>query len=490
MEGIETVPVTAFAVADWFLTPTANMTTNLLAPAQWAQSEFALAELGDQRRTQRLVTLATCLAQTPTGTLPQAFPVWKELKAAYRFFDHLEFGPAEIQQPHRQRTLAACREPGEYLLIEDTTELDYSSHRRTEQLGFIGNGKGRGLLVHSTLAVRVAAWDLAHRPEGIALGLLGQKLWVRSGQGRRQQSWRERMRRGRESDRWARVLVELGAPPAGCQWIYLADREADFYEPMQRCRQQGVDFIIRGYHDHKLVEADQRLSVALAKAPVAESMTLTVRGRQGEATREATVSLRHCRVTWAGPWRPEGSQADLEINVVEVREMAPPEGVAGLHWVLLTSLPADRLAERKRIVARYALRWWIEQYHKALKSGAGIEESQLEKGFRLENLLALLAIVAVRLVNTQWLARNRPDERVAAESFGGTALELLSLKYERPKDGWTNRTVLVAVARLGGFLARKHDGLPGWQTIWRGWTKLMWMCEGLEILNEKAKKCG
>jgi hypothetical protein len=91
---------------------------------------------------------------------------------------------------------------------------------------------------------------------------------------------------------------------------------------------------------------------------------------------------------------------------------------------------------------------------------------------------------------TQWLARNKPDQPVEAESFGASALELLGAKYEIPKAGWTNREVLIAVARLGGFLARKHDGLPGWQTIWRGWSKLMCMCEGLEILKEKAKRCG
>ena len=40
--------------------------------------------------------MVRCLAQTPAGTLPQAFPAWKDLKAAYRFLDHLEFGPPEI----------------------------------------------------------------------------------------------------------------------------------------------------------------------------------------------------------------------------------------------------------------------------------------------------------------------------------------------------------------------------------------------------------
>lgn len=464
--------------------------TTLSAPAQWAQSEFALAELGDQRRTQRLVKMATRLAETPTGTLPQAFPEWQDLKAAYRFLDHLEFGPAEIQQAHRQRTLELCRQPGEYLLIEDTTELDYSSHPRTEQLGFIGNGRGRGMLLHSTLAVRVTAWDLEQKPEGIAVGLLEQKNWIRTQTGLRKQKWRQRMSRPRESDRWGKVLDQIGSPPPDCQWIYLADREADFYEPIQRCQRNGEDFIIRGYRDRKLAGRDEHLLAVLEQAPVQGMMTVALRGRQGEKAREASVSLRSCRVKLSGPWRPQGMQEDVEVNVVEARETAPPEGAEPLHWILLTSLPCQRLVELKRIVARYGMRWWIEHYHKALKSGAGVEESQLEKGFRIENLLAMLAIVAVRLVNTQWLARHQPDEPVEEQSFGASALEILSAQYEKPKGGWTNQTVLIALARMGGFLARKHDGLPGWQTIWRGWSKLICMCEGLEILKEKQKRCG
>ncbi len=466
------------------------MTTSLLAPAQWAQKEFERAELGDPRRTRRLVQMARCLAQTPTGRLPQAFPDWKDLKAVYRFLDHLEYGPEEIQQAHRQRTLAACQQPGEYLLIEDTTELDYSTHRRTEQLGFIGNGRGRGLWLHSTLAVQVEGWKSDDQPEGVAVGLLGQTSWIRTSKGLRYQNWRQRMSRRRESDRWAKVVDEIGRPPPGVCWIYVADRESDFHEPVQRCQRNGEDFIIRGYRDHSLAGADESLFEALAKAPVQGVSRVELRARNGEPAREATVSLRSCRVTLKGPWRPEGVQEDVEVNVVEAREMAPPPGVEPLHWILLTSLPCQGLGALKRIVARYALRWWIEQYHKALKSGTGIEESQLERGFRIENLVALSGVVAVRLVNTQWLARNRPDEPVEPESFGVNGLKILSAKYGAPEGGWTNRSVLIAVAKLGGFLARKHDGMPGWQTIWRGWSKLMWMCEGLEFLKEKAKRCG
>ena len=135
--------------------PTQVMTNTLLAPTQWAVSEFALAKLGDQRRTQRLVKIATNLAQTPGGTLPQAFSERTALKAAYRLFDQPEVAFEQIQSSHWQRTGDACHQPGEYLLIDDTSELDYTHHPATEEMGSIGDGKGRRLLLHSTLALRL-----------------------------------------------------------------------------------------------------------------------------------------------------------------------------------------------------------------------------------------------------------------------------------------------------------------------------------------------
>ena len=111
-----------------------------------------------------------------------------------------------------------------------------------------------------------------------------------------------------------------------------------------------------------------------------------------------------------------------------------------------------------------------------------MEDSQLERADRLEPLIAILAVVAVRLLSTKMLARSRPESFEAAVSFGPEMLAILEKKVGVPKEGWTNRNVLVATARLGGFLARKHDGMPGWQTIWRGWQRLIWMCEGAETL--------
>jgi hypothetical protein len=225
---------------------------------------------------------------------------------------------------------------------------------------------------------------------------------------------------------------------------------------------------------------------ALARAPVLCRATVEVRSRAGQPARTAIVELRSVRVDLDGPWRPGGWQEPLrDVGVIEVREIDAPERVKEpLHWILLTSLPCATKSQAQRVVGYYTARWWIEEYHKALKSGAGAEESQLETVAGLESLIAVLAVVAVRLLSTKMLARSRPESFEAAISFGPQMLELLEKKLGKPTGGWTNANVIIATARLGGFMARKHDGMPGWQTIWRGWQRLMWMAEGVETFNQ------
>jgi len=461
------------------------MCTSLSAPALWAREHFGLAQLGDRRLNERLIGVAARLAAHPAGTLPSAFPVWCELKAAYRFFDNHAVNFENVIGPHLERSRQQCRAPGEYLILEDTTLLDYSGQAVSPQLGAIGNGEGRGFELHSALAVRVEGWTPEQRPQGALVGLVGQRC-EQPRPRRKGEKEAERWQRPRKSRRWAAALQQMGRPPAGCGWTYVADREADFYEPLESCQAHGIDCVIRARHDRRLAQEGGHLYERLAGAALAGRGTVEVRARGGEAARSAMVEVRTVRVDLDGPWRVGGWREPLKgINVVEVREVGAAAPVKQpLHWILLTTLACDSWQELQRVVGRYAARWWIEEYHKALKSGAGAEQSQLESPQRLEGLVAVLAVVAVRLLSTKLLARSRPEGGEALESFSPEALQILEKKFGRPKAGWDNQSLLLATARLGGFLARKGDGLPGWQTIWRGWQRLMWMSEGVEILKE------
>jgi hypothetical protein len=148
------------------------------------------------------------------------------------------------------------------------------------------------------------------------------------------------------------VFEQTGGPPPGRQWVFIADREADFYEPIERCQRHGVDFVIRGYRDRRLAEPADYLKAAVAQMPVRGRMEVALRTRPGQAARVATVEVRSGTVRARGPERPGGDKPDFPVNVVEVREVHAPAGAQALHWLLLTSLPCVRWAEVRRIVTR------------------------------------------------------------------------------------------------------------------------------------------
>jgi hypothetical protein len=189
------------------------------------------------------------------------------------------------------------------------------------------------------------------------------------------------------SKRWAEVFKTCAPVPEGSHWTYVADRESDFYEPIRHCRSRGVDFVIRACQNRRLAGQAGHLWESLEQATVLGQVAVELRSRPGQGARRAIVELRSQQVDLSGPWRPGGWQADLEgIWVVEAREKEPPAQTEPLHWILLSSLPSHDLTQARRIIGRYTARWHIEEYHKALKSGAGVEESQLshQRSFRLE----------------------------------------------------------------------------------------------------------
>jgi hypothetical protein len=152
---------------------------------------------------------------------------------------------------------------------------------------------------------------------------------------------------------------------------------------------------------------------------------------------------------------------------------------------LLTTLPVESLEEVEQCVKFYALRWLIERYHYTLKSGCRVEELQLETAGRLENAIAIFSIVAWFILYLTYLARIEPEVDARA-AFTDDEIKALKLKFKDKikKNGnlpLTIRQAVIFVASIGGFMARKSDGMPGVKTLWRGLLALEYLVEGMNL---------
>jgi hypothetical protein len=208
------------------------------------------------------------------------------------------------------------------------------------------------------------------------------------------------------------------------------------------------------------------------------SYTLSLRARPGQAAREAELEVRVGKIKvprpkHVSPWVRKLEQGPIAMHVIEVVEVNPPNGVEPIRWVLLTSLPITSFDDAWTVIHYYELRWLVEEYHKALKTGCSTESRQLKTAGRLEAFVGLTSVVAIRLLQLKSIARTKPDTP-AQKVVPRVWLRMLKLARKnltRVHD-LTVGQFYREVAKLGGFLGRKGDGEPGWITIWRGWEKL------------------
>ena len=98
---------------------------------EWAQLNFGGCDLGDKRRTKRLVEVAEQIGSNPSASLPNQMELWSDLKAAYRLFDRDEVTFEAIAQAHWELTKRSAR--GRCLVIGDTTEFDFGRNRQIKK---------------------------------------------------------------------------------------------------------------------------------------------------------------------------------------------------------------------------------------------------------------------------------------------------------------------------------------------------------------------
>lgn len=452
--------------------------------ATFGELHFGAADLGDRRRTRRLVASADAMIGQPAGTLPDKFDDPAGLKGLYRLMDCPAVTHAAVLEPARQRTLGLmAAAAGTVLVIHDWTELDYTSlGSLADRLGQTGNGSGRGLLCANALAIVAETREV--------LGLAWQKLALRPTVGKGESRVARRSRADRETRLWREAGRHIPAASAGHRQIEVADRGADVLEYLDFMDAAGKSYLVRSKHNRRiLLESGEKAKLHdFARGLPAGGGRVVEVGAAGQRpAREARVAIAWARVTLRAPLQPRGETRRVPLTtwVVCVREVEPPPGVEPLEWILLTNVRVETAADSSERLAWYEARWVIEEYHKALKTGCGVETLQFTAVERLEPAIALLSVVATHLLALRDAGRRADaDTRPAAELFPAAWVRVLSLwRYREDRPGLSVREFMLALARLGGHQNRTHDHPPGWLVLWRGWTKLQAMTEAAALLE-------
>ena len=426
----------------------------------WAEDELKNTDLGDQRRTQRLVKIVEDLVAQPNASVPQASRDNAAMQGMYDLWSNRRIPPGDILSGHTGRTVERCEEHSTVLMIQDTTELDFSTHKSTRGLGPISNPAAQGLKVHSTLCCSDA---------GVPLGVLHQTTWARE-TNRRDAGYRQRkaLIEEKESYRWLEHQeVSQQLISEDTELILMTDREGDIYELFAQPRRAKSEFLIRAAQNRNtktVAFSDDVIPLfeAIRQQPCQGLRTLELQRTPKRAPRVATLSVRYGTL-WLQPpqGHPKASEfGAIAVQVVLAEEEHPPEGEKAISWLLLTTLPVNSFEDACRCLERYSKRWIIERYNFVLKSGCRLEELQLESADRLERALATYSIVAWRLLWLTYEARVNPDASVE------TVLEeheckLSTARFIKRRNCRPNRP-----ASVSAFV-----GSPSWAGFWakRGW---------------------
>jgi hypothetical protein len=420
--------------------------------------------------------MVAAVSKWPERSFPQALPDPADLEGAYRFLSNKRVDWQQLLQPEVTQTVERAVEAGTCYALHDSSNMMMCGQAERGDVGSL-DGYGASFLGHFCLAV-----SLGETPG--PLGLMGiEALFRPDGPRRRKQDWKDVYDRDdKESLRWPRMVEQVESLVAGrASLIHLMDSEADDYALLASLSGQSRRFVIRGRTNRALADGAGQLeeSLAAVQAVACREVWLGARSKaacRGRKTKHkprerriAKLEIRARRVrlrrpAHVGPELP----ASLTLNVVHVREIDLAEGLEPVDWVLYSSEPIDTPEQIIAIVDHYRVRWMIEEYFKALKTGCSFEKRQVESRRALLNTLALYAPIARQLL----MLRHESRAGGMPTSLTSRQIQVLRAVRRRPlPDQPTARDLMLAVAALGGHI--KHNGEPGWLVLGRGYLDLL-----------------
>ena len=436
-----------------------------LQRCEWVKEEFNKGDFKDQRLFQRLLIVAKDLASNPIAPISQASEEWKGVKAAYRFFDNEKVTHRAILSPHIQRTKKRLMEhEGVVLAIQDTTFLNYSHMKTSNDLGPIGENKAHsmGLIMHSCLAVT---------EQGLPLGILHEDIWARQagcGEGRHTKPIQQK-----ESNKWLKALQELN-DISKKDVIGVCDREADIYELFVEANKLNQKILVRAQHDRSLEDGSKLWESFDSLQPAYQEVIVLPNTKNDTAT----VEVKFRKISLSFPLRHKNfnnlPEKIDDIYAVYLSEKNPPSHRQQLSWMLLTNYKVNTDKKARNTIQWYKERWKIEIFHKIMKSGCSVELTRLEKNSRRLPFIALKTIIAFRLLLITHYNKILPSQPASSILTQAECDALYTIKFGKVAryQDFNAKKAICWIAELGGYLSRRSDPLPGPLHVWRGWNRL------------------
>lgn len=433
--------------------------------------------LGDKRLDDRCAQVQRQLLKGDTSqSFPQLFTRPYDLKAFYRLLHNPRLQPKAISRAYDRglRTwISQQPRDNRYLFVfQDTTFGKYHNHSLT--LGYLQRLTDNGILLHHGI---LADADF------VPLGLPIQQIILRQEEAYgKSQERKQRPFEQKESVKWLTAFewARKFERHTNRKLVQVCDREADIAQVLNAALKQRQAFIIASNHDRQLANSAQRLGDVESTLGEGELVERFIRDGKGR-WQTCMCRVRYSRVPLKDITKP--------VWVVYLQQITPIQGQELAHWRLLTSLPVASLEDATFVLDAYRHRWpTCEDFHKCLKSGCSIEDRHLHTQEALFGAIGLLSLVAIALLRLRHLGQHSP-ERAASTLLEPTELAVadhLSKSYMSGRDlrACEARTVLwfvLLLGRLGGHQGVAQAGLPGWQTIWRGYRQFSLLVDGYII---------
>ncbi|MCL2649099.1 MAG: IS4 family transposase, partial [Phycisphaerales bacterium] len=459
------------------------------AVKSWQEVEAEHCLFRDKRQRRRYMIVLGALGNRIGETIPTAFKTWAEVKAAYRFLDGDKTGVTEhnILSGHLMSTAARIADVGGFVyILHDTTEFDFDRNWTASDEGKpVQKVKVDGKLQTYTAFAILMHSACALTPDGQYLGMTAAQFWTRDKfQGDaalpRNDSPTRLKPNTLESVRWIDVLRQATARSGDpSRFVHIADRESDDYEFICAAVALKTNFLIRIRNDRSVGDGDLRISDIMELSAVRGVHTIDVKDKKGNDD-VAKLEIRARRLTINPPKRKRNQLEPVTATVIFAEERGEPKNRDRIVWKLLTNLPVASRNDAIDKLNAYALRWKIEVFHKAAKSGCKTEDSQLRTAQRLTNLIALNCVVAWRVCQMTMLYRTRPNAR-PEEVLTEEEIEMLDIQVPDKSGRPSLKTLsdyILKIAILGGYLARAGDRPPGNIIMRRGLSTLMLLCAG------------